>query len=393
MSKAFFSVVMPTRDRARLLPFAIRSVLNQTFADFEIIVSDNFSSDSTPDVAASFGDERIKYFRSTSSLSIGDSWQFALGHATGRYVTFLSDDDAYAKVFLERFFETIEAESPELVSCKQAVYFATASTRLGRSIEPQSLNVDSFDRRLTVLNKADAVKSLFGVFRLNEPVVIGVPQLVNSAYKRSLIHHVQTKVKDIFSGVACDIYSSALFLNFADKYCYLNEPLYLHAEWEGSTTVDAAVFFERFPAERELNFVPVKQLLSFSNATTNYILRAVSDIGKDFIGVPIEWEYYFISTFKEICYLEANGRDTVELRREFDAALNEQDEGVQRAVRAAISERVLTKARATAWLKKSPLGGLALRLRHSKLRYLSGFDDISDCAAQIDEAFLSKYAD
>jgi glycosyltransferase involved in cell wall biosynthesis len=397
VSKPFFSVVMPTRDRAQLLPFAIRSVLDQTFVDFEIIVSDNFSLDSTAEAARSFGDERVKYFRSRSSLSINESWEFALSHATGQYVTFLSDDDAYAKVFLERLFGIIESESAEVVSCVQAVYFATKSNHLGKVIEPQSLKLDPFDRRVTVLEKADAVKSLFGVFRLNKPVAedgsIGIPQLVNSAYKRSLIQHIQTRIKNIFSGVACDIYSSALFLNFTDKYCFINEPLYLHAEWSGSTTADASSFFDRFPSERELSFVPLKSLFSFPNLSTNYILRAVSDLGDNFIGTPIEWRYYFSSSLKEICYMEANGRDTVELRREFDAALEEQDEEVQQIVRNAVSKHAVTLGRATSLLKNSPLGGIALRLRHRNQRYLSGFDDISDCASQIDEAFLVKYAE
>ncbi len=74
---------MPTRNRAELLPFAIRSVLNQTFDDFELIISDNFSSDETPQVAQSFGDRRIRYFRSEAPLSMGDSWEFAISHASG----------------------------------------------------------------------------------------------------------------------------------------------------------------------------------------------------------------------------------------------------------------------------------------------------------------------
>ena len=397
MKKPFFSVVIPTRDRAKLIPFAMRSVLNQTFSDFEIIVSDNFSSDDTAEAAREFNDQRIKYFKSDHALSLGESWEFALSHATGEYVIFLSDDDAYAKVCLERLFGVIDAESADVVSCKQAAFFAAESEVDGRVIEARSLQLNRFDRKLTVLNKAEAIKHLFEVVRLDDPLAhdgsLGIPQLVNTACKLSLYKSVQERVTHIFPVVGSDIYSAGLLLNFTNKFCYLNEPLYLHAEWEGSATIDASNFFERFPAERDLKYAPLKQLFAFSNLATNYVLWAISDLGDDFIGVPIRWEYYFISAFKEICYLQANGRDTAELWREFDAALERQDEEVQRIVRAAMSKSVFLKARARALLKRSVLSGFVQRYKSRNARYLSGFEDIADCASRIDESFLARYAE
>ena len=159
--KPFFSVVMPTRNRANLLPLAIRSVLDQTFGDFEVIVSDNFSHDETPQVAKSFDDERIKYFRSESSLSVGDSWEFALSHATGEYVTFLSDDDAYSQIFLETLYRVIKEQGAEIVSCKLAYYYGSNVHKYGRSIEAESLIVQPFNRQLYDLNRTESVSALF----------------------------------------------------------------------------------------------------------------------------------------------------------------------------------------------------------------------------------------
>jgi glycosyltransferase involved in cell wall biosynthesis len=390
-------VVIPTRDRANLIPFAIRSVLNQTFSDFEIIVSDNFSSDDTAETARAFYDGRIKYFRSDRALSLGESWEFALSHATGEYVIFLSDDDAYAKVCLERLFGMIDAESADLVSCRQAAYFAAEAEDHGRVIEARSLQLDHFDRKLSVLSKADRVKHLFEVVRLEDPRghdgSLGIPQLVNTACKLSLYKSVQERVPHIFPVVGSDVYSAGLLLNFTNKFCYLNEPLYLHAEWEGSATVDASTFFERFPSEREMKYAPIKGLFTFSNLGTNYVLWALSDLGEDFIGVPIKWQHYFISAFKEICYLQANGLETDELWGEFYTALQDQDEDVQRIVNGAVSKRILLKARATSLLKRTVLSGLVQRYRHRKARYLNGFEDIADCANRIDESFLARYAE
>jgi len=59
------SVIIPTYNRANLLPRAIKSVLNQTFKDFELIIVDDGSTDNTEEVIKEFQrkDERIKYIK------------------------------------------------------------------------------------------------------------------------------------------------------------------------------------------------------------------------------------------------------------------------------------------------------------------------------------------
>lgn len=57
------SVVIPTYNRAHLLGRAIKSVLDQTYQDFELIIVDDASSDNTGQVVATFADPRIHYLR------------------------------------------------------------------------------------------------------------------------------------------------------------------------------------------------------------------------------------------------------------------------------------------------------------------------------------------
>ena len=94
MKTPFFSIVIPTFNRSDLFPYAVRSILNQTFEDFEIIISDNCSADDTPDVARQFTDPRFKYVRTPHHFTIADSWEFARSHAIGKLIFMLSDDDA-----------------------------------------------------------------------------------------------------------------------------------------------------------------------------------------------------------------------------------------------------------------------------------------------------------
>lgn len=396
MNTPLFSVVLPTRNRSNLLPFAIRSVLNQTFDDFEFIVSDNFSSDETPATVQSFDDERIKYFRSEKPLSLGDSCEFALSHAKGEFITFLSDDDAYSKIFLERLNLMINRENADMVSCRFAYFHGVDSYEYGKSVARQSLLIHPFDRRLRVFDRKEAVAALLANVRLtskaSEYQSFVSPRLVNSAYHHSLIEKLTERLPKIFPILGTDIYTSPLFLNLARKYCVIDEPLYVHCVWEGSTTSGEQSIFQKYAEERKLDYVPLKKLLSEPNYITNATLRAKSDWGAGFAQIPLDWSYYFISSYREIKYKQAKNVDVSEELDEFEQALLEQDEQLQKKVKLAMSGYDTITYRLRARLKDSILGNTLLKLKHQRVKVFDGFNDIAESAEVIDDAFLQKYA-
>ena len=59
----FVSIVIPTYNRARFLGRSVRSVLNQTYKNFEVIVVDDASTDDTAEIIKTFKDDRIRYIR------------------------------------------------------------------------------------------------------------------------------------------------------------------------------------------------------------------------------------------------------------------------------------------------------------------------------------------
>src|SRR5262245_833923 len=122
MRTPFFSIVIPTFNRSDLFPSAVRSILNQTFEDFEIIVSDNCSADDTPQVAKQFEDRRFRYVRTPQHFRIADSWEFARSHAVGKLVFMLSDDDALLPGTLKRFAEESRDYDADFLFCTPAYY-------------------------------------------------------------------------------------------------------------------------------------------------------------------------------------------------------------------------------------------------------------------------------
>jgi hypothetical protein len=107
------TVAIPTFNRASFLPGALTSALNQTFRDFELLVIDDCSSDSTQSIVHSFGDCRIKYVRNATNLGMTANWNKSFDIASGQLVSLLHDDDRWSPTFLERTVALFR-ENPEI---------------------------------------------------------------------------------------------------------------------------------------------------------------------------------------------------------------------------------------------------------------------------------------
>jgi glycosyltransferase involved in cell wall biosynthesis len=108
------SVVTPTYNRADLLPETIRSILAQTFSDFEYLIIDDGSTDDTAAVVRSFGD-RIVYYRHENvgeAASTNRGW----GLARGDYFAFVASDDPMLPNWLERMVSFLDRHPDILVA-------------------------------------------------------------------------------------------------------------------------------------------------------------------------------------------------------------------------------------------------------------------------------------
>lgn len=94
------SAIITTFNRKQFLGLAIGSVLAQTYANFELLILDNSSSDGTEQLVAEFPDARIRYIRHPE-MNIAQQRNLGLGEAQGEYVAFLDDDDEWLPRKLE----------------------------------------------------------------------------------------------------------------------------------------------------------------------------------------------------------------------------------------------------------------------------------------------------
>ena len=88
------TVGIPTFNRASgYLRGAIESALAQSYSNIEVIVSDNGSTDHTPDIVRSFNDPRLIYFRQESNIGQLNNTNFIVQKARGDYLLIYHDDD------------------------------------------------------------------------------------------------------------------------------------------------------------------------------------------------------------------------------------------------------------------------------------------------------------
>ena len=106
------SVGMPVYNGGKHLPEAIRSFLAQDFANFELIISDNASTDRTAEIARDFAarDDRIRYVRQPKNIGAPANFTFVLDEARGEFFQWAAHDDIWRPFWLERATATLGSE-------------------------------------------------------------------------------------------------------------------------------------------------------------------------------------------------------------------------------------------------------------------------------------------
>ena len=117
MKAPFFSIIVPTYNRAGHIGQTIQSVLGQQFQNFELIVVDDGSTDNTEVVVREFKDERLLYLKKANGER-GAARNYGIKRSSGAYVTFLdSDDRLYPNFFREARNFIKKNNQPEFFHC------------------------------------------------------------------------------------------------------------------------------------------------------------------------------------------------------------------------------------------------------------------------------------
>jgi len=110
------SICLPVYNGENYVTAAIESMLAQTFADFELIITDNASTDRTEEICRKFADAdpRVRYHRNERNVGGARNQPSAVQLSRGRYVRLSAHDDKIARTHLEECFAVIK-ERPDVV--------------------------------------------------------------------------------------------------------------------------------------------------------------------------------------------------------------------------------------------------------------------------------------
>jgi glycosyltransferase involved in cell wall biosynthesis len=124
MSLPLVTVGMPVLNGGHLFQNAIESILNQTYQNIEILISDNGSTDQTEDVCLRYAetDSRIRLVRQKYTTSALSNFQFVYQHARGKYFMWASHDDWWSPSYIESGVDALE-HSPAAVAAMGIVHY------------------------------------------------------------------------------------------------------------------------------------------------------------------------------------------------------------------------------------------------------------------------------
>ena len=106
--KPFFSIGVTTYKRNELLKQCLNSILNQSFGDFEIIVGNDYQEEAVDGEILGITDERIKYVNYTENLGEFANLNKLLELSSGKYFTWLADDDLLLPEYFKYYFKALE---------------------------------------------------------------------------------------------------------------------------------------------------------------------------------------------------------------------------------------------------------------------------------------------
>ncbi|MGA2052465.1 MAG: glycosyltransferase [Opitutales bacterium] len=240
MKSPTLTVAIPTRERADLLAFALRTVLRQPSPRLTILVSDNASRDGTAALVRGVRDPRVRYINTGERLSMSHHYDFVLRHIDTDYVLYLGDDDGLLPQATTRIQQLIEKyQSPAAITTSEAYFIWQQNAFAGNpgTVIPGELFFpvgphEEWRDGLEELRK-------FAQFEHSNPGhdLHDLPCVYWGVVRTELLHRLQ-KTGSFFLSKFPDVYSGVALAATCGQYVFCRQPFVLPGTSPKSTGVD-----------------------------------------------------------------------------------------------------------------------------------------------------------
>ena len=161
------SIALPVFNGERYLRQALDSLLDQTYTDFELLVADNASTDSTAEIVAEYAarDTRVRYHRNPENVGAARNFNLAFELTSGRYFKWAADDDLLRPEFLERCVDALERDPGAVLAYPKARMIDEYGEPILDYGPPFATDSDSSATRLDAMLEYHRCFQVFGVIR------------------------------------------------------------------------------------------------------------------------------------------------------------------------------------------------------------------------------------
>jgi hypothetical protein len=337
MSAPRFSVAIPTKNRPESTSNAVRSVLQQTFTDLEIVVCDNSDEAEaieTARAARAFNDPRIRYVRTSGTLSMPDNWERAVAETGGEFVTILTDRSVLRRDALQRVHQAAESTGLKL--------FAWFPDHFGRGQSPERGRQKFGRRACSTREFTFESRRVLDYFLNGQPKCSGkvLPKLMTAACHRSVIEQIRSsRVGRVCPPVCPDYTSGFLMLAHVDRFLLFDDTFFVSCGvGNGSSFRGRGTLAHRFLQDLGMTWKQLVEFLPteacFSHALVrNDFIRLARILPERFPAGEVNRVQYYLGCLTDYKRAAQGGADLTE---DFDIlidGLNREASQVQEAVR------------------------------------------------------------
>jgi glycosyltransferase involved in cell wall biosynthesis len=196
--KPHVSIGMPVYNGANFMHEAIDSILNQTYKDFELIISDNASDDRTQEICDYYAskDDRVRYYRNEENIGAARNYNKTFHLARGTYFKWMAHDDAMAPEYLKEAVKVLDA-NPGIIAVQSEVKVIDEKGKVIELYKNYLVNIGSSNPAVRYGDFLLADHGCFDVFSLMRKEVLGKTKLHGShlAADRNLLGELALRGK------------------------------------------------------------------------------------------------------------------------------------------------------------------------------------------------------
>jgi glycosyltransferase involved in cell wall biosynthesis len=216
------SILLPTRNGGKYLKECVKTILSQSDKDFELVISDNFSSDGTNDYLKTIIDKRVRVVKPPSPLMMNEHFEFILKKAKGEWITVIGDDDGLMPYFFDLAHRLVAkwGKTYEIIFSPRAYFFWPGVENIyGKS---------GVDYKCTTNMSIESSRLSLQALMFGGESYFNFPQFYSGTlFSKKKLEEIWSSHKDgnLFHSIIVDANSVALILLNNKRYLKIGTPL------------------------------------------------------------------------------------------------------------------------------------------------------------------------